>query len=92
MTRPLAVVSPVSTPIGTLTLFVLVPSFTPCNVTVTVCPLATLVSGMVTMLPLTVAIPPLSAPPLPTVAVPEVTCACGLPVMVTGFEKVTMIV
>ena len=40
---------------------------------------ATLVSGTVTLLPLVVTIPPLKTPPIPTVAVPDMTCACGLP-------------
>ena len=40
---------------------------------------ATLVSGIVTAMPLTVTFPPLLIPSLPIVALPEVTWACGFP-------------
>src|SRR4029077_255616 len=49
------------------------------------------VSGTVTTLPLTVTLP-VHTPALPTHPVPEVTCACGLPVTVTLPEKVTTMV
>ncbi len=57
--------------------------FTLLSVTLMTFPLVTLVSGMVTVFPLTVTIPPLLVPPLPMAPAPEVTCAWGLPLTTT---------